>query len=293
MFVYKISDKDRIRFEQAISILNHLKAPITDEAIIVYTHSRSFGLCMKDRDHKFKIYINKGIIGDEKFVNTAIHELLHTIDNTGYKMHSGNWKKWANIVSSKTQYKITISDSISKLNYTRKIGQTTTCTCTICGRKCEILSKSIKTDGKAIYMCRKCNKPLFVSLPESPIKDLSIDDREKYINEMIHKKLTIDDIVKCLYYSSENGTKKLIKYYLHNFEYDINIYSIMPYISKDLKKDLADEYCNGIYNRYIQNDNQRCNFEAIFANTEWFINVTEHSDKVFGPLGNFKNSSIN
>ncbi|MCR4660490.1 MAG: hypothetical protein K5765_00640 [Clostridia bacterium] len=292
MFIYKIGDKDRALFEKALFILNELNAPITDEAVVVYCHGFSrFGVCYDDMKYKFKIAINEQIIDDEKFINTAIHELLHTIDNNGYTCHRGNWKNWADIVSSKTKYKITVSDNYSKIKYIPKIcnHEFVECICPICETKINGSTKHINSNGQSDYFCKKCYKPFFSFFPDSPIKDLSTEEIKNYIKEMINKNPSLEDILKCLNYTDSNDTRVLIRYCLTYLKYESGCHpNIHGYIDKKLKEELAIEYCNGEWDKHINSDKERVEFESIFSLTKWYVPVVNHGDKVFGRLGYFK-----
>ena len=54
-----------------------------------------------------KILLNADLNDKYIIIETAMHELLHTIDNEGFACHKGPWEKWANYISSVTCYRIT------------------------------------------------------------------------------------------------------------------------------------------------------------------------------------------
>lgn len=91
-----------------------------------------FGYHLKKGNYDI-VFINKNIVSSDKIINTTIHELLHTIPNDGFKPHSGNWKKYADIVSLNTLYKITVTYNSNDLDY-KKIYSTEFCFCPICGK---------------------------------------------------------------------------------------------------------------------------------------------------------------
>ena len=288
MYKYNISHDHQLLVERALSILEQLNAPITDSAIFIYCHGLSrFGWCAKDKEYQFKIAVNENI-RDDIFINTAIHELLHTIPNDNYSPHKGNWKYWANIVSNNTPYKMTVCDDISKINYKKKIDTTprVICECPICHTKSEIKKTKIH-NLQSQYFCGECHKILYSVLPDSPLKNMSIIERKAFIGLALKKFLSLDEIFNYVIYADLEDTRKLARYCLNNYPHNNKVhFKLCEYgcIDKVLKQELAKEYINGDWDNYIHSQEERLNFEGLFSLTKWYMPAVEHGYKVFGPI---------
>lgn len=294
MYYYKnISDEDKALILEGIRVLNDLNVPISEEAIFVYCHGSSrFGWCGKDKEYKFRIAINEDIKNDEKKINTIIHELLHTIPNETYTMHGGNWKKYADYVSNNTNFKITVSDKYLKIDYKpKKIISFEKCICPICNKIFDI--KSSKIHGNVSdYRCKKCNKILYKTIPDSPLKEMTINERQYYIESKLCGVILKSDIYDYLIFSNKEDTRNLIRYFFKKYGFfstDIN--KLYGYIDKTLKEELCFEFLDGKWDCYINSEEERLNFESIFALTDWWTTITERSNSVFGPLGEGKYDS--
>lgn len=96
-------------------LLKELGVPISEsvapEVKLVGAHTY-YGVCCPKGNRKnyteYDYYIELSgyaIDGPEKFLrNVLIHELLHTVPNG--LTHTGEWKKWAEFVSDRTEYHI-------------------------------------------------------------------------------------------------------------------------------------------------------------------------------------------
>ena len=290
MYYFKgISDKDKALIEEGIRVLKEFNVPVSDEAIFIYCHGISrFGWCGKDKQHKFRIAINEDIVSDEEKISTVIHELLHTIPNDGYSMHRGQWKYWAEIISKNTQYKITASVEESKFYKMLKMDNepTVICECPICHDKRRILERYFYYSPYQ-YFCRKCHKILYSVLPDSPLKNMSESERKAFVNQELKRDLSQEEIFNYVVYTDLEDTRKLTRYclkkYPHNNElhFNLNKYGC---IDKKLKEELAKEYINGDWDKYIHSLEERMNFEGFFACTKWYIPAVEHGDEVFGQI---------
>lgn len=100
-YIYQVSPYHQQLIKNAISICNSLNVPIAGNFTFEYFDDRrAVGLCNPETK---TIYINERL-SEKDFIETAIHELLHTIDNKSYSAHRGIWKKWANFISQNSDY---------------------------------------------------------------------------------------------------------------------------------------------------------------------------------------------
>jgi|SRR5690554_3656201 len=76
---------------------------------INFTHTKRsatrFGYCRLDGFDKYRIAINPFLISKDDIKNTIIHEILHSFPDC--MTHKGEWKRRAEIVNSRLNYKIT------------------------------------------------------------------------------------------------------------------------------------------------------------------------------------------
>ncbi len=286
-YVFLVSPKHKDLILRAIEILSSLGAPISDDVQFKYMRYPSFtlfGSCVKNylKSNRYSIHLNSRIAYDDDFINTVIHELLHTIDNTGYSSHKGNWAKWADIVSNNTIYQIKRCGD-AKLEYVEMpVIETKKCYCPLCGEGIDVATKCIK-DHKSSYICKKHFKSLYDMLPDSSIKDLSLSGRTEFICKKLESGLSFEEVLDIIPYASLDDTKKLVKYSLHNFEIRIVHHKLYQYTrDKTLLKELAEEYCSGVYDHIITDLNHRFDFEGLFALTSYWIKVTNRSNEVFG-----------
>ena len=111
----KTDERINRMLQECAALLRELGVPISDSICpeVVLTGSRThYGMCspkgsLKKYD-KYDFYIEiSGYTLDntEKSLrNTLIHELIHTVP--GGLCHTGEWKKWAEFVSERTEYNI-------------------------------------------------------------------------------------------------------------------------------------------------------------------------------------------
>lgn len=123
--MYEFNEKLSTEFieliKKGIDVCNDLNIPISKNILFkLCTGSTRLGYTFK-KDKYDIVFINKNIESSDEIINTTIHELLHTIPNDGFKPHSGNWKKYADIVSTNTLYKITVTDNSNDLDYKKSI----------------------------------------------------------------------------------------------------------------------------------------------------------------------------
>lgn len=289
MYFFTTNEKYNELIKEGIEICNKLSIPISDSVIFKLSTGRThFGYCILDKEYKYKIFINKNIVSNEKIINTVIHELLHTIPNEGFKPHKGNWEKYAKIVSDNTKYKITVSDKAELINYSAgKPKPVKRCFCPICGEIFESPINKIYL-GRSYYYCKYHLKYYYEEYPNSPLKDMKDFEREEFVEKAFNEEYQIEEYVGFLPYTSILLTRKIIKFILNKFEFSYwNIHMIAPYIriDKTLLEELAKEWCQGVYVNKIKSDKERISFEGIFSLTKWWIEVTEYSNKRFGTLG--------
>ena len=100
---------------ESIVLLKDLGVPISDSVApeVKLTSAHAYlGCCcpkgsLKDcTEYDYYIRISGFAINntEKSLRNTLIHELIHTVQ--GGLCHTGEWKKWAEYVSEKTEYKI-------------------------------------------------------------------------------------------------------------------------------------------------------------------------------------------
>lgn len=154
---------------EARKVLNDLKAPYKEKTpISVGKFTSYYGICKHRQTpsgrYKFNIEIAKWLIdtkNEDAIINTIIHEYLHTIDPKAG--HKGSWKRWANIVSKNTKYKIERCESYEEKSISEdSIPHNYKVVCENCGNTFyyERLTKFIKTHGKG-YRCCKCKENKF------------------------------------------------------------------------------------------------------------------------------------
>ena len=107
LFIGEIIEKKDILL-YAINILDELNIPISHSIEFKYTNATGiFGSCIKlnNKETDYRIILSKPLLKTEDdYINTTIHELLHTINFSDG--HKGQWKYYANIVNKNTKYYI-------------------------------------------------------------------------------------------------------------------------------------------------------------------------------------------
>ena len=150
-------------------ILDDLKVPYRKRTPVKVGNFKSkYGICKQHRCpsgiYKYDIEIAKWLLdtkNEDAIVNTIIHEYLHTIDPKAH--HSGAWKRYANLVSKNTKYKIQRCESYeekgireSQVDYRYRV------VCPNCGETYYYnrMCKFIQNRGKG-YHCGKCKSKTF------------------------------------------------------------------------------------------------------------------------------------
>ena len=111
----KTDERINTMLAESIELLKELGVPISDsicpEVRLTSAHSYYGCCCVKGSrkyctDYDFYIEMSGWVLcNTEKSIrNTLLHELIHTVP--GGLRHTGNWKKWADYVSKKTEYTI-------------------------------------------------------------------------------------------------------------------------------------------------------------------------------------------
>lgn len=100
---------------ESIVLMKELGVPISDsicpEVRLVGSHCK-YGRCCREgslkryTEYDYYIEISEHTLqnAEKSLRNTLIHELIHTVPNG--MCHTGEWKKWAKYVSTKTNYNI-------------------------------------------------------------------------------------------------------------------------------------------------------------------------------------------
>ncbi len=202
------------------------------------------GLC----DTEIKtIYIDERL-SEKDFIETAIHELLHTIDNKSYSAHRGIWKKWANFISQNSDY---------------------------------FINDNYGAETVAIYppntvlpqMTRRSRHQHIKNYLEA--KQLSLDTLTSFIPYA--DKSDTRDIIETI----------LLNFPI-NLEREWQIYLILEStIRKDpiLFDKLSCEYCKERFSKTIKTPESRYIFDFIFANTDNYIMVSAHTNEILKRLG--------
>jgi hypothetical protein len=100
---------------ECITLLKEMNVPISNSicpTVKLIGSRRTLGRCCKKGSRKkyseydYYIEISGHTLGntEKSLRNTIIHELIHTVPD-GF-CHTGEWKKWAKYVNSRTDYKI-------------------------------------------------------------------------------------------------------------------------------------------------------------------------------------------
>ena len=111
----KTDERINRMFAESISLLKELGVPIADsicpEVTLTSAHSYAGCCCARGTRKKYTEYdyyielSGFALNNTEKSLRSVlIHELIHTVP--GGHGHTGEWKKWAKYVNSKTEYHI-------------------------------------------------------------------------------------------------------------------------------------------------------------------------------------------
>ena len=164
-----MTEMARVKYLEQMSakarvILNDLKVPYREKTPVgVGSFKSHYGICTTRRypsgQYRYNIEIAKWLIdtkNEDAIINTIIHEYLHTIDPKAH--HGGAWKKYANLVSKKTQYKIQrVSSYEEKQILEEQIDYKYKSVCQDCGKVYynNRMCKFIKNRGEG-YHCGSC-----------------------------------------------------------------------------------------------------------------------------------------
>lgn len=197
MYAFRVSPHVENLIKECAARLNTLGVPVSQSVFFFECGGSSrFGYCKKGdakgaSGFEYSIAINKYIVNDKDISDTVAHELLHTIKTA--KNHDANWKYWANFVSCNTPFTITVRANIKlqpaayKNNSRKKVfpveqydeNTMNILECPLCHDKIAV-KKTVKPDkyGQSEYLCRKCHKPYFFTVPSSSVAYMSA--REKF-----------------------------------------------------------------------------------------------------------------
>lgn len=205
--------------------------------------SSRFGYCKKGdakgaSGFEYSIAINKYIVNDKDISDTVAHELLHTIKTA--KNHDANWKYWANFVSRNTPFTITVRANIKlqpaayKNNSRKKVFRVeqydkntmNILECPLCHDKIAV-KKTVKPDkyGQSEYLCRKCHKPYFFTVPSPSVAYMSAREKQKLVDDIISDRITVSDddlFLKIMPFVTKNLCNKLFIYYFTTFPEIVN-----------------------------------------------------------------------
>ena len=179
MYGFAVNSKLNTLIEECLHLLIELQVPISTSIFFKECKGFSrFGYCKKnkktvsgrEKGYQFTIAINRYFVNDDDCKTTIIHELLHTIgDKLG---HTGEWKKWAKFVNTRTPYNIERTASfelkptayrnrkISTSNYdpaTMDVAECHKCHIRIYIRK----ERGVVAKGATKYICKKCKTRIF------------------------------------------------------------------------------------------------------------------------------------
>lgn len=105
-FIFNVPNEIIRKIKLSVLLLDYCSVPYSKNITFeLFNSSRNYGTCEK-RKSDFLIRINKSLINNNEteLVQTIIHEILHTIDYEAG--HSGLWKYYADLISSRTPFKI-------------------------------------------------------------------------------------------------------------------------------------------------------------------------------------------
>ncbi|MBO4327512.1 MAG: hypothetical protein J5950_09605 [Clostridia bacterium] len=278
---YSVSDHHKELINQAIKILNDLNAPISRNVLFRYMKEGSYstyGMCFDEKNSKkneydYKVTLNSHLINDEDFINTVVHELLHTIDNGGVSSHKGDWAKWARIVSNNTKYHITrIGNKRLNLPYA-------VCFCPLCNNRYDDIPLKSISNHKSSYFCPKCIKPLYDVLPDSEIKEKSPEERSFIIKQKLEVGISWNELFELLSFANKEDTRDLIRYAIRNFDVFLVTTYLFPYVRGDkaFMANLAKDYCNGVYDDIITGP-RGFFLESFWALTDYYIEISKHTE---------------
>ena len=233
---HNVSPYHRKLIEKAIFICNKLNVPISDSLTLGYCHGCSYvGQCRNDT----KTIVIDDRLQERAFIETTIHELLHTIDNKKSTPHNGSWKKWAKYISDNTDYYVT-AQSFGALSIIQTIPQNK--------------EMQEKTDNKR----HKCIKEYL------HMGQFSLETLLSYLP--LANKSDTREIIKTVL---QNFKFDLI---LAQFVKD-------PIrADKHLMDQVVQNYCAGKYENTILTPESRVAFDSLFVSTDKYITVSAHTN---------------
>ena len=174
-YIFNFDQRFKEKVQYCLQKLNDLGVPISQSIYFAFNKGFSyygrthFGKKIKEKyDCDYYITLNKFLITDKDIMNTAVHELLHTVK--GGMTHGGEWKKWKLFVNKNSEFKVTILSKVkldSGAYKNKKVfleGDFNPQTmellqCPKCCRKIAVKKGTCKTkDGKCKYFCSTCKK---------------------------------------------------------------------------------------------------------------------------------------
>ena len=89
------------------------------------------------------------------------------------------------------------------------------------------VKKTVKPDkyGQSEYLCRKCHKPYFFTVPSSGVAYMSAREKQKLVGDIISGRITVSDddlFLKIMPFVTKNLCNKLFIYYFTTFPEIVN-----------------------------------------------------------------------
>lgn len=212
MYAFRVSPHVENLIKECAARLNTLGVPVSQSVFFFECGGSSrFGYCKKGdakgaSGFEYSIAINKYIVNDKDISDTVAHELLHTIKTA--KNHDANWKYWATFVSRNTPFTITVRANIKlqpaayKNNSRKKVfpveqydeNTMNILECPLCHDKIAV-KKTVKPDkyGQSEYLCKKCHKPYFFTVPSPSVAYMSAREKQKLVGDIISGRITVSD----------------------------------------------------------------------------------------------------
>ncbi len=307
---FKVSDRVQEIVKESVDLLNAHSVPISKNVYFYEcTGSTRYGYCTraKHKGYDYSIAINKHLVKDEDVKNVVIHELLHTIPNGGATAHAGNWRKWADFLNLRLNLNLTVSarKQLEDVAYKRRkarrkyfdISEYDKKTmeiveCPSCHKKM-CLKKGAKrySDGASYYICTKCNKPFYFSLPKSQYADVNLIKRAIFVDEYVAGKIKLNqgELLSCMPYLSQKQCNSIV---LKVFERDTDMFldknkvggtfvqRLIHFASADCFKDMASLCLDDEISEINHATREQINaLLSIFKKTKYYNRLVKHYRK--------------
>ena len=236
MYNYNVSPYHRRLIEKAIAVCKDLRVPIADSVTFNYCHGKGY---IGQYLNETKIIEIDDRLIEKQFIETAIHELLHTIDNKKYSPHNGPWKKWAKHISDNSDYSIAV----------RYYGWFNNLT-VLQNKK---LQEKSKNERHCFIQDYLQNGTLSLEILSSFFPLANKKDTRELVDTVLLN-------------------------YPFNFDI-LSLVEDSVRSDKELARQIVENYCSGRYEKTISTYESRVLFDSMFSLTDYYMSVYEYSNK--------------